>query len=113
MASARIGRWATPKAQRTFEQLYASVEPELWKALCEAGWAAPPHEFDVETSDGSTHVFEWPGAGPPIVLLHGAGTSSIMWTPLLGTLVGRHVYAIDTIGQPGLSVAREPIPDRD
>jgi pimeloyl-ACP methyl ester carboxylesterase len=31
----------------------------------------------------------------------------------LTTLVGRHVYAIDTVGQPGRSVQREPIADRD
>jgi pimeloyl-ACP methyl ester carboxylesterase len=113
VAEPRIGHWASPKAQRRFEALYADVEPELWKALCDAGWPAPPIECDVETRCGTTHVFEWPGTGPPIVLLHGAGTSSVMWVPLLATLVGRHVYAIDTPGQPGRSVQRAPIPDGD
>ena len=113
VAEPRIGHWASPKAQRRFEALYADVEPELWKALCDAGWPAPPIEVDVETPYGATHGFEWPGGGPPIVLLHGAGTSSVMWVPLLATLVGRHVYAIDTVGQPGRSVQRAPVPDRD
>jgi pimeloyl-ACP methyl ester carboxylesterase len=113
VAPRRIGHWATPKAQRQFEMLYAEVEPELWEALVEAGWPGPPAEHDVETVAGTTHVFEWPGSGLPLVLLHGAGTSSVMWVPLLATLVGRHVYAIDTIGQPGRSVQRAPVPDVD
>jgi pimeloyl-ACP methyl ester carboxylesterase len=113
VAPSRTGHWASPKAQQRFATLYAEVEPVLWKALVEAGWPAPPADHVVETGAGTTHVFEWPGSGPPIVLLHGAGTSSVMWVPLLATLVGRHVYAIDTVGQPGRSVQRAPVPDVD
>ena len=53
------------------------------------------------------------GDGVPIVLLHGAGTSSLMWAYLLACLVGSSVYALDTIGDPGASVQRAPIRDRD
>jgi pimeloyl-ACP methyl ester carboxylesterase len=113
MAPSPIGHWATPKAQQRYESLYAEVEPELWKALCEAGWPGPPAAVEVETRYGTTGGYEWPGAGAPIVLVPGAGTSWVMWVPLLATLVGRHVYALDTIGQPGRSVQRAPIADAD
>jgi pimeloyl-ACP methyl ester carboxylesterase len=113
MAPSPIGHWAKPKAQQRYEALYAEVEPELWKALGEAGWPGPPAAVEVETRSGTTCGFEWPGDGPPIVLLPGAGTSWVMWVPLLATLVGRHVYALDTIGQPGRSVQRAPIADAD
>jgi pimeloyl-ACP methyl ester carboxylesterase len=113
VAPSQIGHWATPKAQQRYEALYAEVEPELWKALCDVGWPAPPNDLEVETSVGTTHAFEWPGAGTPIVLLPGAGTSWLMWVPLIATLTGRHVLALDTIGQPGRSVQRAPIPDAD
>ncbi|WP_150461081.1 alpha/beta fold hydrolase [Nesterenkonia ebinurensis] len=42
---------------------------------------------------------------PPLVLLHGRYTPSPSWTPLIHDLASRYrVYAIDTIGEPGLSV---------
>jgi pimeloyl-ACP methyl ester carboxylesterase len=99
-----IGQWKRPKAERAYLDLYAELRDEAWKALCEQGWSAPPDERDVETAFGKTHVFHWPGAGVPIVLLHGAGTSSVMWAPLIAELVGASVYAVDGIGEPGLSV---------
>jgi pimeloyl-ACP methyl ester carboxylesterase len=77
-------------------------------ACCDAA-----QRLDIETRYGTTHAFEWPGDGAPIVLVPGAGTSWVMWVPLLATLVGRHVYALDTIGQPGRSVQRAPIADSD
>ena len=71
---------------------------------------------------GTTRAYHWRGDGDdaggdgdgvPIVLLHGAGTSSLMWAYLLACLVGSSVYALDTIGDPGASVQRAPIRDRD
>src|SRR5262249_14526480 len=59
----------------------------------------------------STHVSHFTGTGVPLVLLHGAGTSSLMWFPLLTNLVGRSIYAIDVVGEPGRSVQRRPIRD--
>lgn len=41
---------------------------------------------------------------PPLVLLHGRYTPSPSWTPVIRELVRSYcVYAIDTIGEPGLS----------
>jgi pimeloyl-ACP methyl ester carboxylesterase len=107
----RIGHWVNADAEREFSDLYDALGQEAWQSLCVQGWPAPPSEADIETRVGSTRVYQWAGAGAPIVLLHGSGTSSLMWTPLLAHLVGRSVYALDTIGDPGRSVQRAPIRD--
>ncbi|HWM36554.1 MAG TPA: alpha/beta fold hydrolase [Streptomyces sp.] len=88
-------------------------------AACDAVYAlgAPAlMENDVETSFGTTHVYRYGPADPaaqsrtPVVLLHGAGSCSAMWYPNTATLsADRAVYAIDTPGDPGRSVQREPV----
>ena len=108
-----IGRWVSADAEREFSGLDEALRHEAWQRLCEQGWPTLPSEVDIETRFGSTRVYRWVGAGVPLVLLHGAGTSSLMWTPLLAQLVGRSVYAVDTIGDPGRSVQRATMHDRD
>ncbi|MGW2378711.1 alpha/beta fold hydrolase [Streptomyces sp. NPDC001658] len=73
-------------------------------------------EEDVETTFGTTHVYRYGPADPaarertPVVLVHGAGSCSAMWYPNTPALSAeRPVYAIDTLGDPGRSVQREPI----
>jgi pimeloyl-ACP methyl ester carboxylesterase len=96
---------------------------EAWReryfAACTAVYAlgAPAlAEEDVETSFGATHVYRYGPAAPdarsrtPVVLVHGAGSCSAMWYPNTRALsADRPVYAIDTPGDPGRSVQREPI----
>ncbi|MFF8029385.1 alpha/beta fold hydrolase [Streptomyces sp. NPDC007896] len=96
---------------------------EAWRdryfAACDAVYAlgAPAlAEEDVETSFGATHVYRYGPATPaarsrtPVVLVHGAGSCSAMWYPNTRALsADRPVYAIDTPGDPGRSVQREPI----
>nr|WP_168515482.1 alpha/beta fold hydrolase [Streptomyces sp. S1D4-11]QIZ00674.1 alpha/beta fold hydrolase [Streptomyces sp. S1D4-11] len=96
---------------------------ETWRdryfAACDAVYAlgAPAlAEEDVETSFGATHVYRYGPATPaarsrtPVVLVHGAGSCSAMWYPNTRALsADRPVYAIDTPGDPGRSVQREPI----
>ncbi|MFJ1579562.1 alpha/beta fold hydrolase [Streptomyces sp. NPDC088182] len=88
-------------------------------AACDAVYAlgAPARaEQDVETSFGTTHVYLYGPTDPaarsrtPVVLVHGASSCSAMWYPNTPALsADRPVYAIDTPGDPGRSVQREPI----
>ncbi|MEU7165327.1 alpha/beta fold hydrolase [Streptomyces morookaense] len=92
---------------------------EQYFAACDAVYAlgpAPVAETDVETAFGTTHVYLYGPTGPgaasrtPVVLMHGAGSNSSMWYPNVAALSAeRPVYAIDTIGDAGRSVQREPI----
>ncbi|UQA95807.1 alpha/beta fold hydrolase [Streptomyces halobius] len=73
-------------------------------------------ELDVETSFGTTHVYRYGPTDPaaesrtPVVLVHGAGSCSAMWYPNTAALsADRPVYALDTPGDPGRSVQREPL----
>ncbi|MFE2021564.1 alpha/beta fold hydrolase [Streptomyces sp. NPDC059499] len=97
----------------------SEVLRDQYFAACEAAYAlgAPVRaEQDVETTFGTTHVYRYgpedPGARSrtPVVLVHGAGSCSAMWYPNTPALsADRPVYAIDTPGDPGRSVQREPI----
>lgn len=88
-------------------------------AACDAVYALGARalaEQDVETSFGTTHVYRYGPADPaaqtrtPVVLVHGAGSCSAMWYPNTPALsADRPVYALDTPGDPGRSVQREPI----
>ncbi|MFI6006257.1 alpha/beta fold hydrolase [Streptomyces sp. NPDC051366] len=73
-------------------------------------------ETDVETSFGTTHVYRYGPVDPaaesrtPIVLIHGAAYSSAMWFPNTpGLSLDRPVYALDTPGDAGRSIHREPM----
>jgi pimeloyl-ACP methyl ester carboxylesterase len=67
-------------------------------------------ELHISTREGDTFVLA-SGAGthPPLLLFHGGATCSAMWLNDL-PLLSRHfrVYAIDMIGEPGLSAPSRP-----
>src|SRR5262249_54775568 len=47
--------------------------------------------------------------GMPLVLLHGAASNSLMWIADVDQLARQHrVFAVDVIGEPGLSAAARP-----
>ncbi|MEN8653078.1 alpha/beta fold hydrolase [Streptomyces sp. 21So2-11] len=109
----------TPRPQADVGRYVNETLRDRYFAACDAVYAlgAPAFaEMDVETSAGTTHVYRY---GPtdaaaqsrtPVVLVHGAGSCSAMWYPNTAALSAeRPVYAIDTPGDPGRSVQREPI----
>jgi pimeloyl-ACP methyl ester carboxylesterase len=107
------------RTQRDVGRYVNDALRDRYFAACDAVYALGPAaiaEMDVETRFGTTHVYRYGPTDPaaqsrtPIVLVHGAGSCSAMWYPNTAALSAeRPVYAIDTPGDPGRSVQREPI----
>jgi pimeloyl-ACP methyl ester carboxylesterase len=94
-----LSRWRSPKAEHRFR----AMEDELW-----AEYPRRLQAVDVETALGMTRGYRWPGAGEPIVFLHGIGGTSLIWAPYAEALEGRDVWSIDILGDAGRSVQRLP-----
>ncbi|MFC9429979.1 alpha/beta fold hydrolase [Streptomyces sp. NPDC056987] len=109
----------TTRARPDVGRYVSDALRDRYFAACDALYAmgAPAvAETDVETAFGTTHVYRYGPADPaaasrtPVVLVHGASSCSAMWYPNTAALAAeRPVYAIDTPGDPGRSVQREPI----
>lgn len=69
-------------------------------------WPVPAHGIDLDSEFGRTHVHvAGPADGPPLILMHGHGTTSAAWFDAVGPLAREHrVYAVDRIGDAGYSV---------
>ncbi|MGC7094341.1 alpha/beta fold hydrolase [Amycolatopsis lurida] len=78
-------------------------------------WPVPCTELDLETSWGHTRVRSCgAGTGAPIVLLHGALSTSVSWYPYVSALSEEHrVFAVDTIDEPGRSRLSRPLRDAE
>jgi pimeloyl-ACP methyl ester carboxylesterase len=74
-------------------------------------WPVPSEARMVATSYGQTFVrVSGPADAPPLVLLHGTPTNSLMWQPVVAALSTNHrVYAVDTIWDIGRSVYTLPL----
>ncbi|GGK72386.1 carboxylesterase [Sphaerisporangium melleum] len=102
MPRARVGRFVTPAAEAEFIRIYQEGLTAL----------PPPTETrDVPTPFGRVRVHRFGEAGgPPLVLLHGRAATGIMWLPNLAAFAEHHtVYALDLLGEGGLSVQTAPI----
>jgi len=84
------------------------VEALYRKAL--ERWPVPSRQLLVPTCQGDTFVIASGEQNQaPVVLLHGSGTNSIIWIRDVAELAARYrVYAIDMIGEPGLSAPSRP-----
>jgi pimeloyl-ACP methyl ester carboxylesterase len=103
MKKPSIGQWRSEQAHQRFIEM----EDGFWRER----WPDPPAALDLETFAGTTRMYRWEGAGPPIVFLHGMGGTGLTWSPYVELLRGRDVYAIDTIGDVGRSEQRVVIED--
>jgi hypothetical protein len=90
-----------PQERAEFIAKYESI-------ICD--WPVPREELDVTTEFGETHVVVCGAvSAPPLILLHGANTTSAMWSPIIATLSGSYrCYCIDTITDANMSVATSP-----
>ncbi|WP_030020778.1 alpha/beta fold hydrolase [Streptomyces monomycini] len=87
-------------------------EDELRRRYLEAldNWPVPAERIRVPTREGETFVLvSGPPDAPPVVLLHGSGANATMWQGDAAAW-SRHfrTYAVDVIGEPGLSAPSRP-----
>ncbi|WP_217428418.1 alpha/beta fold hydrolase [Microlunatus speluncae] len=106
-SSAKIGRWRSSAAREAYVEAYQTVLRTL---------PEPTRTLDVETEFGSVRAYEWEGtaSGPPVLLLPGRASGAPMWAENLSDWIGqRTIYAIDAIGDAGLSVQTRPFANSD
>lgn len=73
-------------------------------------WPVEKEELRIPTRHGTTFVIASGNPhSPPVLLLHGSGTNSIIWMKDVETLYKSHrVYAVDIIGEPNHSDPQRP-----
>ncbi|MEU0493122.1 alpha/beta fold hydrolase [Nocardiopsis sp. NPDC006139] len=92
-------------------------EREVRRRYLEAldAWPVPAERVRLPTREGETFVLACgPRDAPPVVLLHGSGANSSVWAGDAPTW-SRHLrmYAVDLVGEPGLSAPARPALDSD
>jgi len=93
--------YRTPQGRRIVEEAYEDLLGR---------WPIPAERRSVPTRLGDTFVMTGGTPdGPPLVLLHGAGTNTAMWMPDVQVWAEHfRVYAIDVVGEAGHSAPARP-----
>ncbi|HEY6845470.1 MAG TPA: alpha/beta hydrolase [Terracidiphilus sp.] len=93
--------YKAPEGQRLVEEQYRRMLTY---------WPVANRQFHVPTRQGETFVIECGGeSAPPVVLLHGALANSASWMSDAALLAQCfRVFAVDVIGEPGLSAPSRP-----
>ncbi|WP_327086341.1 alpha/beta hydrolase [Nonomuraea sp. NBC_01738] len=100
--AARLGHFRDAAAFHGYRQVYDRAMADL---------PAPSATLDVPTDFGTVRAYRFgPADGVPLLLLPGRTAAAPMWEAnLAGLARSRPVYAIDLIGEPGLSVQTRPL----
>ncbi|MBF8185391.1 alpha/beta fold hydrolase [Nonomuraea sp. K274] len=95
------GIYSSPEGARAVEHRYRELLGR---------WPVPSEHVRVPTGQGETFVLvSGPQGAPAVVLLHGSGANSAMWMGDVAAWARRfRVYAVDVIGEPGLSAPSRP-----
>lgn len=104
------GHWRSEDGYReylaAYEAAMATMDP-------------PTRTHDVRTDHGTVRVHEWAGEDgtedlPPVVLVPGLGSGTPMWAENLAPWLGeRTIYAMDAVGDAGLSTHAVPFDSFD
>jgi pimeloyl-ACP methyl ester carboxylesterase len=102
----KIGHYTSPAGRRRFESAYDDGLKTL---------PTPSGVNDIVTAFGRVRVYRFgDAAGPPIVLLHARGGTTVVWQPNVPALAEQHrVYSIDLLGEAGGSEQVAPIRNAD
>ncbi len=102
--SSPVGHWDSAAGQDRYLAAYATVFAEM---------PQPAQTIDVRTSYGIVRVYRFAGAesaNAPLVLLPGRTSGVPVWAGNLPSLLKiGDVYALDLLGEPGMSVQSRPI----
>jgi pimeloyl-ACP methyl ester carboxylesterase len=73
-------------------------------------WPVPNQHLRVPTREGETFIVACgPTDAPPLLLFQGSGANAAMWMRDVATWAEHfRVYAVDTIGEPGMSATSRP-----
>ena len=100
----QVGQFRTAANRAAYEAAYAQAFTRMPK---------PTRTIDVQTSFGVVRVYQWVNPDAPIlpvVLLPGRGSGAPMWSENLPSLLAqRTVYAMDALGDAGLSAQTVPL----
>jgi pimeloyl-ACP methyl ester carboxylesterase len=93
--------YTSPDGERAVGQRYRELL---------ADWPVPAEHLRVPTREGESFVVaSGPPDAPPLVLLHGSGANALMWAGDVAVWSEHfRVYAVDIIGEPGLSAPARP-----
>lgn len=102
MPGGRVGHFRDAAAQARYAAAYRDALARL---------PQPDETYDVPTGFGTVRVYRFAGPpGRPVVLAPGRNAAAPMWGPNVPGLIARRtVYALDLIGEPGMSVQHKPI----
>lgn len=106
-STAKVGRWRSRAAQETYVEAYRAVLRTI---------PEPARSLDVDTEFGSVRAYEWTSSaqGSPVLLLPGRVSGAPMWAENLADWIGqRTIYAVDAIGDAGLSTQTRPLTSFD
>jgi pimeloyl-ACP methyl ester carboxylesterase len=104
-----------PSTSYPFRSAQAKAEyMALYQERAKA-WPVTSETRLIETPSGQTHVrVSGNPTDPPLVLLHGARGNGLMWIPNITALSAHYrTYALDTIGDIGLSVSQRKLAGAD
>ncbi|MFF0338108.1 alpha/beta fold hydrolase [Kribbella sp. NPDC004875] len=99
----RIGRWNSSGGYDDYRSKYDAAMRDL---------PTPAAVLDLCTEYGVVRAYKFSGSssGDPLVLLPGTSSGTPVWADNLESLLAiTDVYAIDLLGEPGMSVQTKPI----